>query len=450
MNVTRQEVNEKTALLTVQVSPEDYEGKVTASLEKYRKQAKIPGFRPGHVPMSLVRKQYGKAVLAEEMNKLVSDALYSHVNDNNLDILGNPIPKEDIEVKGDFDNPGIFEFTYEIGYKPAINLDLGAKTKFDYVKVKIDDSLLDKQVDDLRRRYGKLVSSEKVGETDMILGQFVELNEDDSIKEGGIMHSSTTTMEFVEDKATKKALIGKTVGDKVVVSASKMARGDRDKAAMLGVKEDELTNHSDKYQLTINDIKHMELAELNQELFDKLFGPGAIDSEKALRERIAADLESMFANDSDRLLTRSVYRELVEKTDVALPDDFLKRWIRLSNEKPITEEQVEADYDSYAKDLKWQLIQGHIFKANDIQLDQKEAIEYAKGLLANQYAQYGLPAPEEAELTAQASKVLTDREQANSIFDQLAEQKLTNYFKNTVKLNNKEVSYDDFVALANG
>lgn len=449
MNVTRQEVNEKTALLTVQVAPEDYEGKVTASLEKYRKQAKIPGFRPGHVPMSLVRKQYGKAVLAEEMNKLVSDALYQHVEENKLDILGNPIPKEDLDVKGDFDNPGIFEFTYEIGYKPAINLELGAKTKFDYVKVKIDDSLLDKQVDDLRRRYGKLVSSEKVGETDMILGQFVELNDDDSIKEGGIMHSSTTSMEFVEDKASKKALIGKTVGDKVIVSASKMARGDRDKAAMLGVKEEELANHSDKYQLTINDIKHMELAELNQELFDKLFGPGAIDSEKALRDRIAADLESMFANDSDRLLTRSVYRELVEKTDVALPDDFLKRWIRLSNEKPITEEQIEADYDSYAKDLKWQLIQGHIFKTNDIQLDQKEAIEYAKGLLANQYAQYGLPAPEEAELTAQASKVLADREQANGIYDQLAEQKLTNYFKNTVKLNNKEVSYDDFVALAN-
>lgn len=449
MNVIRQEVNEQTALLKVQISPEDYKGKVNASLEKYRKQAKVPGFRPGKVPMGLVQKQYGKAVLAEEMNKLVSDALYQHVQENNLQILGNPIPKEDVDVKGDFDNPGEFEFTYEIGYSPAIDLDLNAKTKFDYVKVKIDDKLLDKQIDDLRRRYGKLVSAEKVGETDMILGQFVELNDDETIREGGIMHSSTTSMEFVEDKKAKKALVGKAVGDKVIVSASAITRGDRDKAAMLGVKEEELANHSDKYQLTINDIKQMELADLNQELFDKLFGEGAISSEKELRERMKTDLENMFANDSDRLLTRSVYRELLDKTNVALPDDFLKRWIRLSNEKPITEEQIDAEYDNYAKDLKWQLIQGHIFKANDIQLDHKEAIEYTKGLIASQYAQYGIPAPEEPELTAQASKALTNREEANRIYDMLAEAKLTNFFKNTVKLNNKEVSYDDFVEMAN-
>lgn len=449
MNVIRQEVNAQTALLTVQVSPADYQGKVTASLEKYRKQAKIPGFRPGKVPMGLIQKQVGKSVLAEEMNKLVSDALYKHVQENKLEILGNPIPKEDMEVKGDFENPGDFEFTYEIGYSPAINLELGAKSKFDYMKVKIDDTLLDKQVDDLRRRYGKLVSSEKVGETDMILGQFVELNDDDSIKEGGIMHSSTTSMEFVEDKKVKKTLVGKVKGDKVIVSATAITRGDRDKAAMLGVSEEELANHSDKYQLTINDIKQMELAELNQDLFDKLFGPGAIDSEKALRARIGADLEQMFANDSDRLLTRDVYRQLVDKTDVALPDDFLKRWIRLSNEKPISDEQIEAEYDNYAKDLKWQLIQGHIFKANDIQLDHKEAIEFTKGLLVNQYAQYGLPAPEEGELTSQASKALANREEANRIYDMLAEAKLTQYFKSTVKLNNKEVAYDDFVAMAN-
>jgi trigger factor len=448
MNVTRQEVNAGTALLTVQVSTADYQGKVSASLEKYRKQAKIPGFRPGKVPMGLVQKQYGKSVLAEEINKLVSDALYQHVSENKLEILGNPIPKEDIEVKGDFDNPGDFEFTYEIGFAPAIQLELGPKTKYDYVKVKIDDTLLNKQVDDLRRRYGKLTSVEEVGDTDMILAQFVELNEDGSIKEGGVMHSSTTSMEFVEDKKAKKALVGKKVGDKVTIAASAITRGDSDKAAMLGLKPEELANHGDSYQMTINDVKRIELAELNQELFDKLFGEGAVSSEKELRERIAADLDQMFANDSDRLLTREVYRDLVEKTPVALPDDFLKRWIRLSNEKPISAEQVEAEYDNYAKDLKWQLIQGHIFKANDIKLDQKEAIDYTKMLIANQYAQYGIPAPEEAELTSQAAKALSNREEANRIYDMLAEMKLTEYFKNTVKLNTKEVAYDAFVEMA--
>jgi trigger factor len=448
MNVTRQEVNAETALLIVQVSPADYQGKVNASLEKYRKQAKIPGFRPGKVPMGLIQKQYGKPVLAEEMNKVVSDALYQYVADNKLEILGNPIPKEGTDVKGDFDQPGDFEFTYEIGYAPTIQLDLNAKSKYDYVQVAIDDTLLAKQIDDLRRRYGKLVSVEEVADTDMILAQFVELNEDGSIKEGGIMHSSTTSMEFVEDKKAKKALIGKKAGDKVTVSATALTRGDRDKAAMLGVKEEELTNHSDNYQMTITDVKRMELAELNQELYDKLFGPGAVDSEKALKERISADLTSMFANDSDRMFTRSIYRDLVDKTAVALPDEFLKRWIQLSNDKPITKEQVDAEYDNYAKDLKWQLIQGHIFKANDIQLDQKEAIEYTKGLIVNQYAQYGIPAPEESELMTQAAKALANREEANRIYDMLAEMKLTEYFKNTVKLNSKSVSYDEFVEMA--
>lgn len=448
MNVIREEVNAQTALLTVQVSPADYQGKVTTSLEKYRKQAKIPGFRPGKVPMGLIQKQYGRPVLAEEMNKLVSQALQNYVLENKLEILGSPIPKEDAEVKGDFEQPGDFEFIYEIGYSPAINLELGAKSKFDYVKVKIDDTLLDKQIDDLRRRYGKLISVDKVGETDMILGQFVELNEDGTIKEGGIMHSSTTSLEFVEDKAVKATLVGKAIGDKLPISATAITRGDRDKAALLGITEEELVNHSDMYQLTINDIKQMELAELNQELFDKLFGPGAIDSEKALRERIALDMDQMFANDSDRLLTRAVYRELLDKTDVSLPDDFLKRWIRMSNDKPISPEQVEEEYDNYAKDLKWQLIQGHIFKSNDIKLDQHEAIEFTKGLLVNQYAQYGLPAPEDNELTTQAAKALANRDEANKIYDMLAEAKLTNYFKTTVKLNNKEVAYDDFVAMA--
>lgn len=448
MNVTRQEVNAETALLTVQVSPADYQSKVAASLDKYRKQAKIPGFRPGKVPMGLIQKQYGKGVLAEEMNKLVSDALYAYVQENKLEILGNPIPKEGSEVKGDFDNPGDFEFVYEIGYSPAIDLKLTNKSKYDYVQVKIDDKLIDQQIDDLRRRYGKMTSADEVNDTDMILAQFVELNEDGSIKEGGIMHSSTTSMEFIEDKKVKKSLVGKKVGDKVTVSASAITRGDSDKAAMLGIKPEELANHTDSYQMTINDIKRMELAELNQDLFDKLFGEGAVSSEKELRERIGADLKNMFANDSDRLLTREVYRDLVENTPVNLPNDFLKRWIQLSNEKPITIEQIEADYDSYAKDLKWQLIQGHIFKANDIKLDNAEVIEFTKGLIANQFAQYGIPAPEDAELTKQAAGALQNREEANRIYDMLAEAKLTQYFKETVKLNSKEISYDEFVELA--
>lgn len=447
MNVIREDLNKMSALLTVQITPEDYKPKVNAALAKYQKQAIVPGFRPGKVPMSYVQKQYGKALLAEELNKMVNDSLYSFIQENKIEILGNPIPKEDSEIKGDFNNPGDFEFVYEIGLTPEINLNL-AKEKFDYVKVKIDAELVDKQIDDIRRRYGKLVASEKVADKDLILAQFVELNDDETIKEGGIMHSSTISMEFVEDKKTKKELTGKTVGDKAVVNPANVSRDGKDTAALLGISEDKLAEVSSKFQMTINEIRQMELAELNQELFDKLFGEGAISTEEELKARISEDLEKMFANDSDRLLTRSVYESLIENTPVELPNDFLKRWIQMSNEKPISMEEIEAQYDGYEKGMKWQLIQGHIFKVNNLKVEQAEVVEFTKGLLVNQYAQYGIPAPEDKELTASAIQVLSNKDESARVYDMLAEVKLTEYFKSTVKLNNKEVSYDDFVALA--
>ncbi|MCO5260189.1 MAG: trigger factor [Crocinitomicaceae bacterium] len=449
MKVIREDIDALNAVLKVEIETADYDATVKKELEKYRKTAKIPGFRPGNVPASLIKKQYGKGVLAEEINKLVNKALYDYIQENKISILGNPIPKEGVDDKGDFDNPSTFEFSYEIGLTPVIDVKLSAKDKFDYNKVKVDDELIGKQISDLRRRYGKLSSAEKSEDTDMILGLFVELNDDESVKEGGVMHSSTISVEFVEDKATKKALKGLSVGDKVVVDPAKVSRGENDMATMLGVTADKVNDLSKKFQFTVNEIKRIELAELNEELFTKLFGPGVVTDEKGLKERIAEDLKNMFVNDSDRLLTKSVYEDLMKKTKVELPNEFLKRWIKLSNEKPISDEQIAAEYDSYTEGLKWQLIQGEIFKANEIKLDQEEVVNFTKGLLVNNYAQYGIPAPEDDELTKSAMQVLQNKEEVNRIYDMLAESKLTNYFKSTVKLNEKEVSYDDFVALAN-
>ena len=448
MKIIRQDIDALNADLKVQVAPEDYQGKVKSTLEKYRKTAKIPGFRPGNVPMSLIEKQYGKTVLADELNKLVNDSLYAFIQENSIEILGNPIPKEGADVVGDFEKPSSFEFDYQIGLTPQISIPLTDNSTFDYVKVKIDDSLIGKQIEDLRRRYGKLSSAQEVIEKDMVLAQFVELNDDGSIKEGGIMHSSTISMEFVEDSATAASLLGKKVADKITVNPSNVSRGAKDTAAMLGIKEEDLSSISTSFQMTITDIKRMELADLNQEFYDKLFGEGVVTSEKELKEKMSEDLGIMFANDSDRLLTRSIYENLLDMTNVELPNAFLKRWIKLSNEKPITDEQIEADYDGYSKSLKWQLIQGNIFKTNNIKLDNQEAISFTKDILVSNYAQYGIPAPDDKMLTKSAMEVLQNKEEATRIFDMLAESKLTNYFKSTVKLTEKEVSYDDFVVLA--
>jgi trigger factor len=449
MNVVREDIDALNAVLKIQVNPEDYQGKVAETLKNYRKKVNMPGFRPGNVPMGLIQKQYGSSVLAEELNRVVNDSLQKYLTENKVEILGNPIPKEENGVDGDFKNPSEFTFSYEIGLAPTIDVNLNSKSNYDYFKVKIDDKLIDKQVEDLRRRYGKLVASDAVSEKDLVMAQFVELNEDGSIKEGGILHSSTVSMETVANKEVAGQLIGLKVGDKAVVNPSDVSRGGKDTAAMLGVSEAELENLSDKFQLAITEIKGMELAELNEELYTKLFGFGdAVSTEQEMRERIKIDLTGMFSNDSDRLLTQTIYTDLLDKTAVELPDSFLKRWIKLSNEKEVTLEQIEADYANYSKSLKWQLIQGTIFKANDIKLDNAEVIDYTKGILVGNYAQYGMPAPDDEELTKSAINILQNREEANRVYEMLAEQKLTNFFKQTVSLKDKEVSYDEFVALA--
>ncbi|WP_107039262.1 trigger factor [Brumimicrobium mesophilum] len=448
MNITKENVDELNALLKVTVEKSDYQTKVDKVLTDYKKKATTPGFRKGMVPMGIIKKQYGRTVLGDELNKIVSEGLYKYVAEQEFEILGNPLPKNDIEVKGDFDNPDSFEFTYEIGISPNVDVKISGKNKYEYTKVKVDKKLIDKQLEDLTRRYGKLVSGKTVGEKDMVLGQLVELNENGEILEGGIMNSSTISMEFVEDEKLKKEMIGLKAGDVVTVNPTSVSRGGKDTASMLGIEESELGNISDKFQLTINEVKVMEPAELNQELFDKLFGEGEVTSAEQMREKVKADLVQMFEKDSEKILTRRISNDLIEKSNIQLPEGFLKRWILASQKEPTTMDQVDADFGNYSRSLKWQLIQNSIFKNNNMKVEQEEAVNYTKSLLVNQYAQYGMPAPEDAELTQSAQQVLQNQKEAQQIYDMLAEEKMTKFFKETVKLNEKEVDYDEYVKIA--
>jgi trigger factor len=447
MNILREDVDALNAVLKVQISPEDYQSKVKNELEKYRKSAKVPGFRPGHVPVGLIQKQYGKSVLAETLNKLANDGLYNFITENKLEILGNPIPKEDATPIGDFDKPENFEFSFEIGFSPTFEIGITGK-KFEFPKVIIDDTLINKQIEDLQRRYGKLTSVETASGKDMILGKFEELTETGEVKEGGISHSTTISLEFLDKKEASNLLNGKKVNETFELSPSLVSKNDADKAAMLGLKEDQLASIGDKFQFTISDIKQMELAELNDELFGKLFMDGEVTTIEELKKRIADDISKMFSEDSDRILTRDVYNFMLEETKMEFPTEFLKRWIKISSEKPVTEEDIENEFDTYLKSLKWQLIQSKIFTENNLKLTNEEVIEHTKGMLISNYAQYGIPAPDDAELSESAIRLLKNKEQANGIYDRLAEQKLTAYFKSTVSLDTKEVSYDDFVEIA--
>ena len=445
MKITRQEIDAQNGVLKVEIEAADYQNKVKAALDKYRKTAKIPGFRPGHVPAGLIQKQFGKSVLAEELNKITNDALYRFIIDEKLDILGNPLPIEN-GVEGNFDQPENFTFSYEIGYSPSFDLPITAKTKVDYATVKIDKDLITKQVEDLRRRYGKLISSEAVSAKDMVMGKFEELDGAE-VKADGISHSTTISMEFLENKAAIKLLTGKKINESFELDPKAVSKGPEDAAAMLGISPEAYAELNSKFQFTVNDVKRMELSELNEEFFQKLFGD-EVKTEAEMNKRIEADLARMFEEDSDRLFTRKVYDMLLEKTTMNFPEAFLKRWIKTSAEKPITDEEIEKEFAAYLLSLKWQLIQTKIFKENNIQLTNEEVLDFTKNLVIGNYAQYGLPAPEEAELLETAQRLLQNKEQANGIYDRLAERKLTDYFKSAVSMTKKEMKYDDFVAQA--
>jgi trigger factor len=438
MNVVEEKIDDLNAVLRISVTPEDYSEKVDGIIKQYRKEANIPGFRPGKTPLSLIQKKYGKSILADELNKLINDSLNNFIQSNNLEILGNPLPKADEEVKGDFNNPGDFEFVYEIGLAPSFELDINKKQKFDYLKVDIDKAMLDKEVDNLARRYGKLVESEKVSDKDMVIGTFTS-------EDGAISNSSTISMEFIEDTKTKKQLTGTKVGDVLSLDPRKVSRDDKDLTAMLGIETAQIETLPKTLDFKITEIKTMIPAAIDQELFDKLFGPGTVKSEDELREKIKTDLTNMFQNDSDRLFSQSVTEKIIEKTKFDLPENFLKRWIKESSKEEISMEEIEADFENYKKSLKWQLIQNKIIKDNNMQVQAPEVIDYTKGLLTNQYAQYGMPAPEDSELENQAKNVLSNQEEANKIYENIYGFKIMTFFKENVKLNEKALPYDKFI-----
>jgi trigger factor len=448
MKVLQQNVDKLNAILKVEIKSDDYQNIVKASLEKYRKSAKVSGFRPGKVPFGMIQKQYGKSVLAEELNKLANDSLYKYITEEKLEILGNPIPTADETFKGDMENPGDFEFAYEIGFSPKFDIPLSSRRSIEYFSVKIDDKLISDQISDLRRRYGKMESTDTVGDKDMVMGLFRELDASETPKENGIENSSTISVEFLKDKKAIKSLLGLKVDDSIVLDPKTVSKDAKDLASMLGKTEEELVGMSNKFKFTINDIKRMEMAELNQELYTKLFPEQEVSSEEEMKAKVSADLENMFKTDSDRLFTQTVYDYLMNKTKMSMPEGFLKRWIKLSNEKPIDDETLNKEFDGYLKSMKWQLIQGKIFKENDIQISNDEVMEFTKSLLVSNYAQYGMPAPEDKELTETAMRLLKDKEQVNGIYDRITEKKLSDYFQSNVPMKEKKISYDDFVKKA--
>jgi trigger factor len=447
MNIEQKNIDELNAVITVKLSPEDYQENFNKSINKYRKEMRIPGFRPGHVPAALVKKKYGPSILAEEVDKLLNEALFNHIQSSKLDILGQPLPAN-TEDKIDWNNPNDMEFSFEIGLAPQFEIQLNGKTKFVFNKIKVDDELVNKQINDFAKRYGKLAPVDKSEGTDMIWATFSELDANDQKIEGGFSHSSTVSVEYIDNADVQKKLIGLKADDILIIDPKIISRGDADMAAMLGIAKDKAAEFKNNVELKVTEIKRLHPADVDQELIDKVYGPGEVEGVDAFKEKIRTELSQMFTKDSDRLFKRDVADTLIENLNLSLPSDFLKRWIVATNKKEVTMDQVESEFDQYALSLKWQLIENKIIKDNDIKVTAEEAINYTKELLAMQYAQYGMMAPVEEELTAAAKKVLSNQDESTKLYETLYEMKVTAFLKENASIEEKEVNYDDFVKKA--
>lgn len=445
MNIIKKDIDALNAELSITLAPQDYEERVNDAIKKVQKQAAMPGFRAGKVPVGLIKKQYGKSILVDEINKILNDSLYNYINDNKIEILGNPMPKADSAV--DFENKTEWTFDYELGLSPQFELKLDNSQSFTYNTVKVDDELVEKYLKDVKRNYGKPSNPEVAEAKDVLYIDIVELDADASIKPGGVFKSTSIGIDRLKNEAAKAKLTGAKKEDKIVISANELYDSAVDKSISLGIDKELAETFDANLQVTVKNIARMEDAELNQELFDKLYGAGNVNSEEEFRNKIKGELGIMFAQDTDRKFVETVEKTLVDKLGIRLPDEFLKRWLMAVNEKPLTKEQLEAEYPAYARSMQWKLIENKIIKDNSITVSGEEAKEEAGRFIRSQYARYG-QTPDETEVAKIADSILSKQDEAQKIYEGLYSQKVLNLLKTNCKLDTQEVSYNEFFGIS--
>jgi trigger factor len=435
MNITKENVDALNAVVKVDIVAEDYQSKVNDILNDYRKKANIPGFRKGHVPMGMVKKQYGKSVMIDEVNKLLQDSLNKFLVEEKLDILGNPLPKVSDDFSWDAET---LSFEFELGLAPEFDVNLNSKKKVQQYNISVDEDLIDKEVKNLQSRYGKMSSVDVVGENSNVTGTFV--NEEKEIEK-----KTTIDLSDIKGKANLKKFVGKKVGDTIELKTKGLFEDDHKLMGALGVSHDDVHDLDIKVQFTIEEITEIELADLDQELFDKLFPNGEVKTVTELREKIKEDAEKQFQQQADQQLLNAVTEHLIETTEFDLPAEFLQKWLATAGEKQLSEEEAEEEYNKSEKGLRYQLIQEKIMKDNDIKIDFEELKGYAKGFIRAQMAQFGNMNPEDSELEDIANRILSNQDEARRLQDQLISQKLLEFYKENMSFKTKDITYDKFI-----
>jgi len=444
MNISQEKIDSLNAVVTINMKPEDYQPRVEKAIKDHAKKAKIPGFRPGMVPAAHIKKMYGKSILVDEVNNLLSDTLNNYINEQQLEVLGQPLPKMDDTKQYNWDFADDFEFNYEVGLAPAFEVDFSSKDKVTQYVIKADKETLEARIKNIRKSYGKMTNPDVSAEGDVLYAELVQLSPDGSVFDGGISNTTSVRLDQVQDEKVKKSLIGLKKGDEVTLDIQKAYNNDATRiAAILKVDDETAAELKSNFRLTVKNVNRLEEGDLNQEFFDKLFGEGTVTTEEEFRTKIQEEVEAMFAQDAERKLQNDLYKLAIEKATFQLPDEFLKRWLKATNEK-LSEEELTGGYDDFAKNLKWTLLENKIIKDNKIEIKYEEVFAAAKQRLDAQFRMYSPQALSDEQLGQYTVQYLQNRDEANKIFEEVKAVKALDFLKSAVTLNNKEIDAKDF------
>lgn len=444
MNIIKENIDDQNALLKVEIKKADYEENVEKVLRDYRKKANIKGFRPGMVPIGLVKKMYGKAVQLDEINKLISENIHKYLHDEKVEILGDPLPKDEDKEQINFDTQEDFTFTFELGLTPQFEIKLSKKNKVNYYQISVDEKMKNDYVGNYTRRFGEFKSSEKSGEKDILKGNITELGEKNSIIEDGLKAENTTiSIDIIKDEKIKKHFIGRKIDDEIDFNLRKALPNDFEIAGILNKKKDEVADVNGNFRFTIREINRFEPAEIGQQLFDKVYGEGVIGSEEEFMKRVEEEIVTSLKKESDYKVMLDIKKLTIEKTDFSLPENFLKKWLLKVNEKT-TEEQIEKEFDNFKSDLKWQLIRNKVARENEIKISEEELQAEAANITRYQFQQYGLFYATDEQIGNYAKEMLKREEEAKKIAEKILEEKAIEKLKEYVKLEDKKTTADDF------
>mgnify|MGYP006083668049 FL=1 len=433
MKISISKKNKQTGVINVEVEKNDYETKVNDVLKRYTKTAKIPGFRKGHIPMGLVRKQYGSAVKVDEINKLLDSELKKYIQDEKLDILGGPIPLyEAIDW-----NLETINFDFEIGYTPDIKLNFKPKKPINRYEVKADKKSVENQIKNIQDQYGKLISKSKIEKDFEITANFNSEADD-------IDNSSMFKMDSLKPAFLKK-IMGSKVGDSVSVKASSIFKEDYELSRNLKIELNKAKEIKSEVEIKIQEINKREPADLDQELFDKVYGKNSIKSVKELKDNLSDDFVKQFQNQTDQKLMNDSIEYLIDSTKIKLPSDFLVKWMQLSSEKKITYNEAQTEYEKSEKGMKYQLIESKIIIDNKLQVNFEDLKSFTSDLIKNQMLQYGQPIPEEKELDGIVARVMSNKDEIKRLTEQLTSNRILEFFKENFNYKLKKVSYDEYI-----